>query len=992
MTEVKKQQLIMEHDPHFGVFYELMPFKVREILLVSSAYDAYIMEEDGSLAMRIINEYHGLNLSRPPRITRVSTVDQALDLLQERSFDLVMTMPHLGSMDCVAFARKIKESQPDLPVILLAHSVHDVIQQSAMKSIDCIDGTYIWCCDSKILLAIVKTIEDRINVDFDTKKGMVRVILYVEDSPVYRSQILPILYNEVVKQTQAVLHEGLNDQHRLLKMRARPKILTAGSYEEAIELFNRYRSNIYALLSDVRFTKEGKICEDAGIQLTREVRREVRDLPVLLLSSNPVNEELAGSVHAMFALKDPVSIQKNIHRFFLHYLGFGDFVFRMPEGIEVGRASTLSEFEHLLHKVPDESLMYHAQCNHFSNWVMARAEIALASRLSKHHFAGVDNPENLREDIIFKVHALRKLRQKGVVTQFTSEDFDPEVTDFVRIGNGSLGGKARGIAFVSSKLRAPSRQESLIGTGMVSVPQTCVITTEGFDDFIDQNQLQADDDLGDDEIIRRFESAELPKWLFEDLRAYLSRVNYPLSVRSSSMLEDAQFRPYAGLYSTFMLANSDPDFELRFSHLVRAVKLVYASTWFEGPRSFSRSIGQQNQDSMAVIIQRLVGRRYGNHFYPPVSGTVQSYNYYPFPPMKSEDGIAYIALGFGKTVVEGEQSLRFSPLYPENLPQLSSAEDMIKNTQRWFYSLDCTKSDTFQDENSNLVRRELDDATEDYPVRHLCSTYFPEEQRVRDADLPGPKVLTFAPLLKYASFPLAGIMNELITLGREGMGCEVEIEFALDLDEDPGKSVLHFLQIRPIVTGGEGRDVEITAADRSGAVLFCDQSLGHGLYDFMQDIVYVKPETFDTGATKDIATEIGKLNQTLLQEGRRYLLIGFGRWGTADPWLGIPVKWKDISGAGSIVEIQGHGVLAEPSQGSHFFQNITSLGIPYLMLQDTSDNTATEEGRGGRINWKWLRGLAVTQQTNHVCHARLAQPIILKVNGHTSESVVMEGL
>lgn len=980
-----------EYDSHFGVFHELMAFKVREILLVSSAYDAYIMEEDGSLAMRIINEYHGLNLSSPPRIRWVSTVEQAVGLLELISFDLVLTMPRLGGMDCNTFASKVKKHYPELPVIMLAHSVQDAVHCSDGSSPCFIDNTYIWCCDSNLLLAIVKNVEDRRNVDFDIKKAMVRVILYVEDSPANRSQVLPLLYNEVVKQTHAVLDEGLNDQHRLLKMRARPKILTAGSYEEAVELFTRYRHNIYALLTDARFPRGGVVVGDAGMQLITEIRREIRDLPVFMLSTDSANEEKANSLNAMFAVKDAATVRKKIHSFFLNYLGFGDFIFRQPDGTEICRAANFFEFEQRLHTVPASSLMYHAQRNHFSNWAMARAEIALASRLNKDHFAGVDGSENLRDDIIFKVHALRGLRQKGVVVQFSRDGFDPAVADFVRIGQGSLGGKARGIAFVRSQLQLAVSPDSLLARVMVRVPQTCVITTEGFDDFITHNQLNSDEELSDEEISHRFENAEMPGWLLDDLRSYLEKIDHPLSVRSSSMLEDAQFRPYAGLYSTFMLANCDSDFAVRFDQLIRAVKLVYASTWFEGPRSFSRSINQQNQDSMAVIIQRLVGTRYGNYFYPAISGTVQSYNYYPIAPAKSEDGIAYIALGFGKTVVEGERSMRFSPQYPQYLPQLSTTDDMLKNTQRWFYSLDCSNTASFRAYNSNLVRRELDDCAGEYPVRFLCSTYFPDEQRVRDVDQPGPKVVTFASLLKYDFFPLAGILNELIGLGREGMGCEVEIEFALDLGKDPQKSVINFLQIRPIATASENRAVLISEKDRQNAALYSAQALGHGLFQAMSDIIYVKPESFDRAATNDIASEIGMVNRLLNREGRKFLLIGFGRWGTADPWLGIPVKWHDISGVGAIVEIQGHGLAVEPSQGAHFFQNITSLGIPYLMVQETGEGGNETAGKIKGMDWTWIKNLDIINDMKHVCHVRLDRPFILKVNGYTSESVLLVG-
>lgn len=981
------QEYISDFDPHFGVFYELMAFKIREILLVSSFYDAYIMEEDGSLAVKIINEYHGLNLSRPPRVTRVSNVEQALGLLDNKVFDLVITMPHLGEMDCNAFGARVKEKHPDLPVVLLAHSVQDAVSRFAPNVPCYIDDTYVWCCDSDILLAIVKSVEDRRNVDYDTQKAMVRVLLLVEDSAFHRSRILPILYRELVKQTQAVLDEGLNEQHRLLKMRARPKILTAETYEEAVDLFSRYRQNIFAVISDVRLPEGGRILENSGIKFMHSIRRAVPDLPILMLSTDLKNEQKAQKIPAVFAGKNNSTLHDDVHAFFMNYLGFGDFVFRLHDETVVGKASNMYEFEKMLETVPDESVMYHAKNNHFSNWVMARAEVALASRLHKNHFEKITDPHALRDDLVFKVHALRKLRQRGVVARFTRDGYDPGIMDFVKIGNGSMGGKARGIAFMGTQLQKANKEDSVFAEVMVRVPQTCVITTQGFDDFIDHNGLLFTEGMSDKEISDLFLSCEIPGWLQEDLRSYLEKIDYPLSIRSSSMLEDAQFRPYAGLYNTYMLANSNTDFEVRYKELVQAVKLVFASTWFEGPRAFSRSIGLTGEDSMAVIIQKIAGRAYGDYFYPAVSGVAQSYNFYPVSPMKPEDGIAHIAIGFGKTVVEGEQSLRFSPEFPENLPQFSTTDDILKNSQHWFYSLDFSKSASFSRDNSNLVRREIYDAAGEYPVSLLCSTYFQEEHRIRDADLPGRKVLTFASILKYGFFPLSEALTDLLALGREGLGCEIEIEFAVDLHEDPAENALYFLQIRPVVTGSERRDVQITESDRLASLLYSDKALGHGLYTFIYDILYVKTESFDTAATRDIAREIGHFNRMLHKENCRFLLIGPGRWGTADPWLGIPVQWGDISGVGAMVEVRGCGVNAEPSQGTHFFQNITSLGIPYLMVEDTGCGEGANGKKPRGINWEWLNNLEPLQELKYVSHIRLKRPFIIKVNGQAAEAV-----
>lgn len=975
-------------DPHFGVFYDLMSFKVREILLVSSPYDAYIMEEDGSLAQKIINEYHGHNLSRPPRITSVATVEQARGLLERKNFDLILAMPHLGGMDCNTFGGHVKRLHPDMPVILLAHSVHEAMSLRGEAESCTIDDIYVWGGDAGILLAVVKQFEDRKNVDFDTERAMVRVILVVEDSPLERSRILSILYRELVRQTQTVLDESLNEQHRLLKMRARPKILTAGTYEQAVELFTRYRTHIFAVLSDVRYPRNGIMTPDAGIRFMRMVRRQISDLPVLMLSSEGTDRDRARSLPAVFALKGSATLRDELHNFLRDHLGFGAFVFRLPDGREVGRASTLHEFEQRLKTVPAASLLYHAKRNHFSHWMMARAEVALAARLHKYRFRETSGAEEFREEMVVKVHALRKLRQRGVVTQFARDGFDPEVTDFVRIGEGSMGGKARGIAFVRAQLQNVDKK-SILRRVPVRVPGTCVITTDGFDDFIRHNNLRYAEGRSDEEITSLFEQAVFPDRFRDDLRTYLAGVDYPLSVRSSSMLEDAQFRPYAGLYSTFMLPNSHPDFEVRFQQLLKAVKQVYASTWFEGPRAFSRSISRQDADSMAVILQQLVGADHGGNFYPAVSGVAQSYNYYPIPPMEAAGGIACIALGFGKTVVEGERSLCFSPAFPEHLPQFSTADDMLNNSQRWFYSLETSDPAAFTSRNSNLRRRELEEARNEHPVRLLCSTYFPEEHRIRDGDMPGPKVLTFAPLLKYGYFPLAEVITELIALGRRGMGCEVEMEFAVHLDADPSRSVFYFLQIRPLAIGGEQRDVLISRQERKKAVIYSDKVLGHGRYPPIQDILYVKPDVFDRAATLEIAEEIRLLNSVLRKEGRPYLLIGFGRWGTADPWLGIPVRWKDISGVGAMVEVQGCGIETEPSQGTHFFQNITSLDIPCLTVREDDCAGKVGKAKAGRVDWQWLAAQEVVREKKYVRHVRPHHPLEVKVNGRASRAVVV---
>ncbi|MCI5167934.1 MAG: response regulator, partial [Candidatus Electrothrix sp. GM3_4] len=577
-----------EYDPHFKIFHELMSFRIQEILLVSSSYDAYILEEDGSMASRIINEYHGVNLSRPPRITRTADAEQALEMLEKKHFDLVVTMAHLNGMAGCEFGQKIKKLHPDIPIILLTHSVRDAINQTDFFQKSCFDNSYTWCCDSSIMLALVKNVEDQRNVDYDTEKAMVRVILLVEDSPLHRSILLPMLYEELVQQTLAVLDEGLNEQHRLLKMRARPKILTAASYEEALFLFRRYRPYIFSVMSDGRFPKNGEESASAGYELLCEIRSQIPDLPLLMLSSEADNKKSAHRIPAVFIQKTNRCMAEKLHDFFIHHLGFGDFIFRTPEGMEVGRASTLYEFEQQLGTVPEESLCYHASCNHFSNWVMARVEVSLAARLHKNQVGCINDCSVLRKDLVAKVHALREFRQQGVMTRFSTRDYDPEVTEFTRIGQGSVGGKARGIAFMASELHQARYRKPLFSENKIKIPQTCVIASSGFKDFTRLNKLQPDEHFPDHEVEQQFLAGTMPDELLNDLRSYLKNIHYPLSVRSSSLLEDARYRPYAGIYHTCMLTNQASDFNERLDQLVQAVKRVYASTWFEGPRAYSR--------------------------------------------------------------------------------------------------------------------------------------------------------------------------------------------------------------------------------------------------------------------------------------------------------------------------------------------------------------------------------------------------------------------
>ncbi|MCK4838157.1 MAG: phosphoenolpyruvate synthase/pyruvate phosphate dikinase, partial [Desulfobulbaceae bacterium] len=748
---IRTHQSASEYDSRFKIFHELMSIKVREILLVSTPYDAWIMEDDCRLSERIIHEYRGLNLSHPPRLTWVSSAEEALTMLDEEKFEMVITMPRLSDMDVFDLGRRIKKKLPNLPVILLSHSFLpqlDAAPSDIQKSH--IDRTFIWAGDTEILVALIKSVEDLLNAEHDTRFAGIRIILLVDDSPIYLSSFLPVLYKELVTQTQSLIDEGLNEEHRILTMRARPKVLIADSYESALSIYENYKPYILGVISDTRFPKAGKLDDEAGITLLTHIKEERWDIPLLLTSSEPSNAKKALKVPAAFIDKNSPSLRREVGLFFLEQLGFGDFIFRMPDGQKIRRVANLRTFEKTLPEIPDESFFYHWSRNDFSRWLFARTETVIASRMRP------ATAEDFSYDVARMKHYLfsnirehRRRRQKGVIVNLDPADFDLD-TEFFKIGTGSLGGKARGLAFFSTLLKKNFEIHERFEKVNILVPQTLVITTEGFDAFIENNGLEflSKTDADDEEVAEIFLKAKVPEWVATHLRAYLAEIDYPVAVRSSSLLEDAQFRAYAGLYRTYMVSNDHPDLEQRVKQLLTAVKLVYASTYFKGPKMFSKRIGQRTEEEkMAIIIQQLVGGTHGKYFYPAISGVSQSYNYYPFSKMKPEEGIASIALGLGKIVMEGQQTLRFSPKYPRLLPQRATVEDDLINSQKYFYALkmNTSGSNLGMKEEVTLERRDVLDALEEPPVKMLTSTYDPEEHRIRDtAAKPGHRILTFA--------------------------------------------------------------------------------------------------------------------------------------------------------------------------------------------------------------------------------------------------------
>ncbi|WP_035237098.1 PEP/pyruvate-binding domain-containing protein [Desulfobacter vibrioformis] len=981
------------------IYHELMAYKVADILLVSSPYDAFIMEEEGRLSNRIINQYRGLNLSKPPKLTLASSVTKAFENLELKPFNLILAMPGLAGMDVYDFGRQVKKRYPQIPFYLLFHNTCDINQyvsadqEAAHKAT--IDRTYIWGGNADLLLAIIKNFEDEKNVAFDTQNAKVRVIIMVEDSPYHYSSLLPVLYKHIVIQTQSVMDDSINEEHRLLKRRGRPKILLAHNYDQALYLFERYRPYVLSILTDMRYAINGQEDPHAGRKLLTRIKSEIPDLPVLILSTEEENRDIAAAIPAQFINKNSNNLHDQIKSFFVTHLGFGAFVFRMPDNSEIARASNLREVEKLLPDIPDASVLHHARHNDFSRWLLARSEVDFAMSLKPYTIDDFPDASEIKRFLIERIRARRKDSRQGLVIEFDPEKFDAD-TDFMKIGTGSLGGKARGLAFMSHQLGLDPSLGQKFPDIDISIPQTFIIATDGFKMFVEENKLsrflEQDQVLDDTQVVERFLNAELPHPLKMNLRAYIQNVHYPVAVRSSSLFEDAHYQPFAGLYKTYMLPNACPGIEKRLERLITAVKLVYASTYLKAPRSYARSTMHRTEDEeMAVVLQQITGTRHKNYFYPSISGVAQSYNFYPIAHLKAEEGISYIALGLGKIVMDGGKTLRFCPKYPQFLPQFSMIDDILKNSQKYFYAL---KMDEFPTrgkifgigEDPCLARLNIAEAKDHPAVRMLCSTFNIQDNRIRDRfSDKGFPVLTFANILKYNTFPLADILAEVTALGARWMGTSVEVEFAVDLPVQGVRSRPRFslLQIRPMGQYKQNFGVNITETDIKNAFCHSTLSLGNGEYKDIRDIVYVDPQTFEADKMPLVAGEINKINAMFNHTGTKYVLIGPGRWGSSDRWLGIPVVWSDISNVGVMVETTIESIKADFSQGSHFFQNITSLGISYITVQDKGNDF---------IDYDFLSSREPATATRYLKHIRFDRPVRILVDGTTSRAVIMQGL
>lgn len=983
-----EEQLVDVHGrSHFQNFEDLMSSRVENIILVSSLYDKFILQEDGHLSEVILGEFLDLQLHHTTGLTHVSTGREAVDIAKnDPHSNLVITTIRVGDMNAVELVRAMREEGLDIPVIVLAYDAGELADFTARYDTSELERLFLWQGDTRVLLAIIKYVEDRMNVVPDTLRAGVQVILVIEDNIRYYSSFLPVMFSEVIRHSQRLLPEGINVAHKILRMRARPKIIHCLDFEEAWDYFNQFPEDVLGVISDMEFQHSGETDTQAGVEFARGVLEAWPDVPIVLQSSNPDNKALADSVGADFLVKNSPTFLQDLRTLMVEQFSFGDFVFRTPDRTEIGRVSNMKTLVQKLREIPDESLVYHAERNHFSRWLKARTEFALAHRLRPERVSNFTSAQAVREHLIRTIEEYRREQSESLIADFNRRTFDT-TSSFTRVGSGSLGGKARALAFARYLLHAEEMERNVPEDVSVTVPPSLVLGTDVFDRFLQQNMLQDfATETYDDELIRaKFLSSPLPEENRADLASYLSSIRYPLAVRSSSLLDDSLYQPLAGVYRTIMLPNNHPDLTVRTEKLEQAIKLVYASAFSQHAKTYLQATPYRlEEEKMAVLIQELVGKEHGSRFYPDFSGVARSYNFYPTGPAQAEDGLVTLALGLGRTVVSGGKAMSFCPCYPEQTAELPTVHDVLQNAQTEFWAIELPNTE--EQEKSDVWEKKfgLDVAEQDGVLDRLASTYSPENDTISPGtSRAGQRVVTFAPLIKYELFPLAEILYPLLRQGEESMGVPVEIEFAANLPSAPDeKGSFALLQMRPIGVAADAGGPDINDLDPARLLCYSGNILGNGEIRDIQDLIVVDPATFHRADSRRAAAEIARINARLLQEERHCVLIGPGRWGSADPWLGIPVVWDEIAAARVIVEGELEDMVVSPSQGTHFFQNLTSFRVGYF----TVDTKQADDW----VDWKWLREQEAAEEGDLVRHLRLEQPLEVRMDGRNRRGVILK--
>ena len=982
-------------------FVNLMMRHIYNVLIVANPYDAFMLEDDGRVEEKIYNEYAQLGLRYPPTFTQVSTIEEAEKILSSTKIDLVICMPGNADNDAFTVARSIKQKFPDIHCVVLTPFSHGISKRMENEDLSIFDYVFCWLGNTNLILSIVKLIEDRMNIDHDIQAAGVQMILLVEDSIRFYSSILPNLYNYILQQSQNFATEALNRHAATLRMRGRPKVLLARTYDEAMQLYEKYKDNCLGVISDVRFpihahpehqgamggNKEEKDPE-AGFKLLEAIRREDEYVPLIMESAESANRERAEREGFKFVDKNSKMLSVDLRHLMEEHMGFGDFIFRDPKTHqEIVRIHTLKELQDNIFKIPADSMLYHVSRNHISRWLCARAIFPVSNFLKHVTWHKLQDVDAHRQIIFDAIVQYRHMKNLGVVAVFDRGKFD-RYAHFARIGDGSLGGKGRGLAFLDNIIKTHP-DFNRFGGATVQIPKTVVLCTDVFDQFMEQNNLYdiALSDAPDEVILHHFLEAQLPDSYIADFFTFFEATHSPIAIRSSSLLEDSHYQPFAGIYSTYMIPNLDDKYEM-LRMLAAAIKSVYASVYYRDSKAYMTATSNViDQEKMAVVLQEVVGQNHGDRYYPTMSGVLRSLNYYPVGEEKAEEGIASLALGLGKYIVDGGQTLRVSPWHPHQIMQLSEMETALRETQTRFYALDMKRdvgSDFKVDDGFNILNLRVKEAEKNGALRYIASTYDPYDQIIRDGVYEGGrKVISFCGVLQQDVFPLPEIMQMSMRYGAEAMRRPVEIEFACNLNADRTGD-FYLLQIRPIVDSKQTLVEDVAALPDDECLLRSHRSLGHGIVDDVSDVVYVKYDNHFTAMNNPaVAADIERINRQMIDEGRGYVLIGPGRWGSSDPWLGVPVKWPHISAAKVIVEVALKNYRVDPSQGTHFFQNLTSFGVGYFTV-DTNQSSA----QGGMVRKDILDTMPAAEETQYVRHVRFKRPLRILMDGTKQEGAI----
>lgn len=980
------QKFLNKQNANRDIFHDLMPYRVKEVLLVATLYDAYAIEKEGHFSEYILEEYHQLNLASVPRVTGVSSYAEALEQLHSKHFDLVILMIGSDWHTPIQIGTRVKKDFPYIPIYVLLNNDREISRfNEHSKYLDIIDRVFAWNGDSKIFSAMILHLEDKVNVKNDTSLGMVKVILLVEDSEKYYSRYLPLLYSNVMEQTERMIEDvSTDDLFKVLRLRARPKVLLATTYEQAMDIFNLYKEHLLCLITDVAYPRNGIKDWEAGFSLVKQVGEQMRGLPTVIQSSDVHNSHRAFELKSVFIDKNSEFLKQDIESFIKHHLGFGNFVYKDAKGKTIAEAKTLKEFENHIDTIPEESLAYHARRNHFSLWLMARGEIKIARMIHPIQVTDFDSISEFRNYLRYVIRKHRNETNIGQVINFEESALLDE-TNIVSLGTGALGGKGRGLAFVNTLIYNLNFSEIIAGI-KIRTPITFIIGTDEFDLFMARNKLMhyVHSTLDYHEVKKKFLKGELSYGLYKNIRALLKKVKKPIAIRSSSLLEDSTSHPFSGVFATYLLPNNHPDFNVRLKQVTDAIKLVYASIYSDNALLYFEAINfKADNEKMAVVIQEVVGHSFDGYHYPHISGTAQSYNYYPIAHMEPEDGFAVGALGLGQYVVEGNKAFRFSPRYPDL--QIYTSRDQFKGSQVFFYAINMEKQNPELlrlGEDAGLIKLEIDEAERHGTLKHCASVYDPDNDRITPGlEVSGPRIINFANILKFEYIPMAKTLAMILNVVKEALGTPVEIEYAIDLNRDEnGRASFYLLQLKPLVGSVDDFEINMDQVDQDSIILYGERSMGNGKVDDIRDVVFVKTDKFDKTRTEEIIPEIEQLNAKMVANGRKYILIGPGRWGTRDRFIGIPLVWTQISNAKVIVEISLPEFPLDASLGSHFFHNVTSMNVGYFSIQHDS---ATDY-----VDWEKLKQQKVISDMKYITHVEFEEPLTIVMDGKKRTSLI----